>query len=335
MSGFAVYLHPQTCLTSKPVDQIEFMGHSLPHFNSVRAELERQVNDYPVIPSRQSKYEDFCAVHSDEYLDKLQCMAAGETLQERPQLSLECRGFEYAIPGYRYGLGGMLAAIDEMRAGRLERAYCFSLGGHHAYADWGHGYCMLNPMAAAARYAQKQGFSNVLIVDWDFHHGDGTQSIFAHDSSVYCVSSHNMLDLYMSTMRVLREGTTTRAGELGHCNIPIVGAAYDDEFVQKMELPGKFYRGSESLQVFHLALEHVPWKPDLIFIFSGFDAHRDDCGKNIMDWMNQDYETLTQYVLELAKKASCPVLSVHGGGYQLPITVSAAISHIDVLANYR
>jgi acetoin utilization deacetylase AcuC-like enzyme len=124
-------------------------------------------------------------VHTPTYLDKLKRMAAGEEIAAAPRLSVECTGFEYCLPGYLYGLGGMLEAIDQMRSGALERAYCFSLGGHHAYADWGHGYCLLNPQAAAVRYAQKKGFEHVLVVDWDIHHGDRTQSIFAHDASVY------------------------------------------------------------------------------------------------------------------------------------------------------
>jgi acetoin utilization deacetylase AcuC-like enzyme len=67
--------------------------------------------------------------------------------------------------------------------------------------------------------------------------------------------------------------------------------------------------------------------------FSGYDSHRDDCGKGITDWTDREFQHLTRLVLDLAQKASCPVLSCHGGGYQLPITVSAAIGHIKVLAS--
>ncbi len=99
-----------------------------------------------------------------------------------------------------------------------------------------------------------------------------------------------------------------------------------------MNLPGKLYRPSESLPAFQSALEHIPWTPDLIFIFSGYDSHRDDCGAGITNWSNQEYRLLTRYVIELAEKASCPVLSVHGGGYDLPVTISAAVSHVETLA---
>ncbi len=116
----------------------------------------------------------------------------------------------------------MLAAIDHMKEGSLERAYCFSMVGHHAHSNWGHGYCLLNPLAAATRYAQSVGFAKILLIDWDIHHGDGTQFIFSYDSTVYCISIHNALDLYMAKASNLKAGTTTTATSVGHCNIPVI-----------------------------------------------------------------------------------------------------------------
>jgi acetoin utilization deacetylase AcuC-like enzyme len=335
MPKFATYLHPHTCYTSKPSDQIRFVGHSFPHFSRVRQELEKALSDYPSLPVRKAEYEEYLRVHTEEYLRKLTLMASGEYLEEPPELSIECVGFEYCLPGYLYSLGGMLEAVDRMKKGTLERAYCFSLGGHHAYADWGHGYCLLNPMAATARYAQDHGFERVLIADWDHHHGDGTQSIFANDPSVYCISIHSAADLYMAKVCGLKYGTTTMAEEVGHCNIPVLDQTFDDDFFESMGLGGRFYRAHESLEAFRSALEQIPWNPDLVFIFSGYDAHKEDGGKGITDWTNEDYRLLTQYVLELAQRSSCPVLSVHAGGYRLPVTISAAVSHVEVLASYQ
>lgn len=335
MSSFAIYLHTQVVETSRPVDQIRFVGHSLPYFSLVRQELEKALSDYPALPVRRTEYGDYLRVHTQVYLEKIEQVANAEEVTDPPRLSIECTGLEYCLPGYFYSLGGMLEAIDRMRAGTLERAYCFSLPGHHAYADWGHGYCLLNPQAAAARYAQENVFSNVLIVDWDHHHGDGTQSIFANDSSVYCISIHSAADLYMASTRVLRDGTTTAAEKVGHCNIPLLSRSYSDQFPAQMNLDGKFYRASESLDAFREALDQIPWTPDLIFIFSGYDAHKDDCGAGISDWTNTDFEQLTRHVIDLAKRSSAPILSVHGGGYRLPVTLAAAISHVEVLASYK
>ena len=234
MPKFATYLHPHTCYTSKPSDQIKFIGHSIPYFSQVRQELEKVLGNYPTLPVRQADYTDFLSVHTDTYLKKLMAMASDEPLEELPKQSIENTGFEYCLPGYLYGLGGMLEVIDHMKANILERGYCFSLGGHHAYPDWGHGYCMLNPQAAAVRYAQAQGFEKVLVVDWDHHHGDGTQAIFANDPSVYCISIHSAADLYMSLIGVLRSGTTTKADEVGHCNLPILNQVYGQDFFEEM-----------------------------------------------------------------------------------------------------
>lgn len=333
MPRFATYLYPHTCYTSKPVEQIAFTGFSYPHFSRIRQALASALEHYPALPIRQAAYQDFARVHTPDYLAKLEQMAAGQPPAELPKLGIGCQGLEHCLPGYRYGLGGMLEAIDQMQRGDLDRAYCFCLGGHHAYADWGHGYCLLNAQAAAARYAQTQGFARILIVDWDIHHGDGTQAIFAHDPSVYHLSLYSLADLYMSLACGMRVGTTAVAAELGHCNIPILHQAYPDNFCEQLGLPGTFYRGPEALPAFQAALRQLPWQPDLIFIHSGYDGHKDDCGGNIMDWTNETFEHLTRAVLAVAQTAACPVISVHGGGYNPPVTLAAALRHVEVLAS--
>ena len=332
MSRFAVYLHPETCRLSRPLEQVSFVGHSYPHYSAVRLSLERVLTGYRTLPVRLAAYEDYFRVHSKEYLGKLSALAAGDQLDAPPRLGAECAGYEYCLPGYLAGLGGMMEAIDRMKVGDVATAYCFSLGGHHAYSDWGHGYCLLNPQAAAARYAQEQGFSRILIVDWDIHHGDGTQSIFADDSTVYCVSVHSALDLYMGALRVLRAGTTIAGRDAGHRNIPLLDERFDEDVWSRAEMPGSFFRASESLSSIASALESAPWSPDLIMIFSGYDSHQEDCGKGITNWTNADYRRMTEQVLLLARHAGSPVLSVHGGGYNMPITISAAVSHVKTLA---
>jgi acetoin utilization deacetylase AcuC-like enzyme len=180
-SRFATYLHPETTATTRPPETIAFVGYSWPHFAQIRQALAERTVSYPVLPLRIAPLDTFSSVHTAAYLEQLQRMAEGIVPDVAPRLSAECQGLEHCLPGYRAGLGGMLEAIDQMRDGNLDRAYCFSLGGHHAYADGGPGYCLLNPQAAAVHYAQAHGFSRVVIVDWDIHHGDGTQAIFAGD----------------------------------------------------------------------------------------------------------------------------------------------------------
>jgi acetoin utilization deacetylase AcuC-like enzyme len=334
MTKFATYLHPHTCYTSQQRDRASFVGYSFPYFSKVRQNLAKILQNYPTLPIKKAQYSDYLRVHTEDYLKTLALMALNQPVNQLPKLSGECQNLEYCLPGYLYGLGGMLEAIDWMKKGSLERAYCFSLPGHHAYANSGHGYCLLNPLAAAARYAQTQGFDKILIIDWDIHHGDGTQSIFSNDKSVYCISIHSAVDIYMAKASDLKLGTTTVGDAIGHCNIPILIQSFPLEVLASEGLTGKFYHGEESFDIFSEALSKIPGKPDLILIFSGYDSHKDDCGENITNWTNSDLERLTKFVLDLAKKVSCPVLSSHGGGYNLSVTLSAAVSHVEVLANY-
>lgn len=332
---FAVYLHPEVATTSRPRETITFVGQSLPYVDQVRAALAGAVANYPALPLARADLALYQAVHDRAYLDAIVRAAHSDSDALPLPVNAECAGLEHCLPGYEHSLGGLITAIDQMRGGSLERAYCFSLGGHHAFPDRGHGYCLLNPLAAAARYAQQVGFRRVLILDWDIHHGDGTQTIFAGDPSVYCISVHSAVDLYMAKASRLALGTTTAAVEAGHCNIPVLDGRFGDDVIGTLGLSGHFYRAGESLAAVADALDALPWQPDLICIFSGYDAHRDDCGRHVTGWDTADFGRLTRLVLDRAEQAGCPVLSVHGGGYKLPVTVAAAVEHIRTLATYR
>ncbi len=325
------YLNPETTMLSKPAEQVQFSGHSWPYFNQVRQELHSILRSCPELALRQATLQDYQRVHSPAYLAQLLAMSEGNSVEQPPRMGIGCEGLEFCLPGYLYSLGGMFEAIDQARQGKVLRSYCFSLGGHHAHADWGHGYCILNPQAAAARYAQENGFAKILIVDWDLHHGDGTQSIFARDPSVHCISIHSLGDLYMAVSGGLRMATTTYAEEIGHCNLPVLADTFGDEWMEQMHLPGRCYRADNIIPAFREAVENIPWMPDYISIFSGYDAHVGDHGRGVMNWTNDDYVRLTKIVTALANRVACPILSVHGGGYELPVVVAVATAHVDAL----
>jgi acetoin utilization deacetylase AcuC-like enzyme len=330
---FATYLHREVCSTSRPAQEIDWVGHSYPYFLSVFDALAERLKDYTALPLRQEPLETYGLAHSREYLQKLGQMADGVKLEDPPRMSWECSGLQFCLPGYEYSLGGLLEAIDRMRAGVLDRAYCVGMGGHHAHGDWGHGYCLLHPQATAVRYAQSCGFKRVLILDWDIHHGDGTQAIFAHDPSVYCLSIHSGLDLYMMKASKLEVGTIAGGEAVGQCNLPLLHSMFTDEWMAN-ELPalGRFYRAAESLSVLEDALSKLPWKPHLLCICSGYDSHKEDCGDEITNWTDGNFEHLTRLAISVAEKANCPILSVHSGGYKLPVAVGAAEVHVRTMA---
>lgn len=326
----ATYFHSETCNTTILRDQIEFVGQSLPYYNEVRAGIQKQLN-YPVLDLSRASIDNYKTVHTNKYVDLITALSAGQDV-EHPKLSAECSNLYYAVPGYEYALGGVYKAIDLMKNGDLDRAYCFSLPSHHAFPEKGHGYCLLNTEAAAVRYAQSGGFKKVLIIDWDIHHGDGTQTIFEADPSVYCISIHSAVELYMSIMKSIELGTTTYAKKVGHCNIPVLSEEYTDDFFStELGLPGSVYRSNQIHEQFKLALNNLPFSPDLIVIFDGHDSHAGDCGEGITKFEYEDFRILTKAVKDIAAKAKCPILSMPGGGYNLDITVQAALIHVEEL----
>lgn len=328
---FAVYLHKETCLTNRPVKESEYIGQSLPHYNKIRHVLEFDFKDYPSIELNRADIANFLSVHNKNYFDKIIALSKDQKIEGYP-LSAECTALYYAIPGFEYGLGGMYNAIDKMENGELDRALCFSLPSHHAHPDRGHGYCVFNTQAAAVKYAQSVGFKNILIIDWDIHHGDGTQAIFENDSSVYQISIHNGIDLYMTKAEVHDLGTTIYGESVGHCNIPLVDTIYDEKFIKDCELKGNYYNKEESIPLLLDALKNVPYNPDMVFIFAGQDSHKDDCGSGVTDWENKDFETLMKSVID---QFNCPILATPGGGYKFETTIGVAKAYTDILANYR
>lgn len=330
------YFYPETCLTSKAINDIEFIGQSLPFYNSVRDYMERSLSPYENLLLRHEAIDNFLSVHNRDYLDSICKLAQDIELSEEdtPSLSLECAGLQYALPAYSYSLGGYYQAIEEMKTGILNRAYIFSMPSHHSYTDKGHGYCLLNTLAAAVRYAQSQGFQNILIIDWDIHHGDGTQSIFENDKSVFQISIHNAVDLYMSAVGATMLGTTDYGRKVGQCNIPVLDSHFDQKFWEDCEMTGLYYRSDNCKKQFEIELNNLPFKADLVFIFDGHDSHKDDCGDSVTHFSTQDFVDMTELVLSYSMLVDCPVISSIGGGYNFETHCEAALAHCQTLANF-
>lgn len=328
---FGHYFHPETCLTSMPMENIEFIGQSLPYFDSVRNEVCKNLAGKE-LPLEKVSFKEFESVHEQKYLNQIRKLIKGDQT-DYPEISLECTNLHMAIPGYEYGLGGLYTALNLMRKGVLDRAYCFCLPSHHAFPQKGHGYCLLNSEAAAAKYARSIGFNKILIVDWDIHHGDGTQTIFENDNSVFCISIHSAVDLYMSMVGSTLLGTTSYGLKVGHCNIPVLDENYTtDFFYQDLEMTGEFYRSETCINQFKKEVDKLPFSPDLIIIFDGHDSHINDSGSYTTKFDYDDFRELIKIIKQVSKKNSCPILSMPGGGYDLDITVRCSLLHVEELS---
>ena len=198
--------------------------------------------------------------------------------------------------------GGTLDVIDAIMRGDVRNGFALVRPpGHHAESDRAMGFCLFNNVAIAARYLQwRHGLGHILVVDWDVHHGNGTQEIFYGDDSVLFVSLHQF-PLYPGTGAVGEPGEG--AGEGYTVNVPMPPGVDDDEY----------------LAAFHAVVEPIAeqFAPEFVLISAGFDGHRDDplAGLRLTE---RGYSTLTSILGGIADRfAGGRLAAVLEGGYNL------------------
>ncbi len=252
-------------------------------------------------------------VHTPEYVRQLQAAVQAAPTRLDADTSVSKHSYDVA----RRAVGGVLLAVDAVMAGQARNAFVASRPpGHHALADRAMGFCLLNHVAIAARYAQeKHGVSRILIVDWDVHHGNATQEVFWRDPSVLFFSTHQY-PFYPGTGAASESGAG--AGRGTTINVPLAAGSGDEALIAAFQ---------ERLQP-----AANDFKPEFVFISAGFDAHqRDPLGQ--FQVTESGYAKLTQIVKAIAEQhAAGRLVSVLEGGYDLDALGRSVEAHLRVLS---
>jgi len=282
-----------------------------------------------LLSPRAATTEEISYIHSPSYIKSVQSLAKQGSGYLDGDTPVSEKSYEVAL----YAAGGLLSAVDkvletnqqtpnselrtpnsELRTPNFSNAFCLVRPpGHHSLVNHGMGFCLFNNVAIATRYAQKKHhLKRVAIVDWDLHHGNGTQDAFYDDDSVLFCSLHRY-PYYPGS------GSTQETGE-----------GKGEGFTVNIPLSG-FISNKKYLEVFSKLMTEVvkPFKPDFIFISAGFDTYKDDplggLGLEI-----EDYASLTNMVTAVADEC-CQgrLVSTLEGGYDLqglPLCIEAHLS---------
>jgi acetoin utilization deacetylase AcuC-like enzyme len=276
-----------------------FLGHEMPpghpespeRLTSIVARLRASDiwDDLVHLKPRKAEEADLLEVHTAEHVEHMKKLVG----YADPDTYVSKGSYEAAL----YAAGAVLEAVDRIKAGEIDRAFCaVRPPGHHAEANRAMGFCMFNNVAVGARYAQKAGYQRVFIIDFDVHHGNGTQNMFYSDPDIYYLSSHQYPH-YPGTGRPEETGSGDGQGTTANYPMQAGSGLKEYSMLYSDALPGKMRE----------------FDPNLIIVSSGYDLHSRDplAGIRIPD------EGIEMIVSSIVRSMDRPCIFSLEGGYDL------------------
>ena len=255
-------------------------------------------------------------VHDPDYIAALHpaCENGQKFMGASSDSPISRRSYDAAVRA----VGAALTAVDAVMTGRARNAFAaVRPPGHHAMPDGAKGFCLFGNAAIAARYAQeKHSLDRVMIIDWDVHHGDGTQEIFYDDPSVFFFSTHQY-PFYPGPSGA-SGNTGAGDGEGFTLNVPLAARSGDRAVLEAFDT--------------QLAEAFRRFRPQLVIISAGFDAHEAD-PLGALGWSSEVYGELTRKVRALAREQGHErIVSVLEGGYSKEAMTKGVTAHLEALA---
>lgn len=242
------------------------------------------------IKPRKADFEDIALVHDRAYIERIKNFTTG-------YLDPDTYMSEHTLEAALHAAGAVIEAVERCRKGEIDRAFCaVRPPGHHAEKNRAMGFCIFNNVAIGARYGLKLGYHRIFIIDFDVHHGNGTQHIFEDDNTVFYFSTHQY-PYYPGTGRDTERGMDK--GEGYTYNVPMQAGAGDKDY----------------LYVYETILPDLVKKfiPEIVLVSAGYDIHKYEPLGSI----RVSDEGIRSIVRSILSSTTRPVVFVLEGGYDL------------------
>lgn len=276
-------------------------------------ERSKYIKQLECIDPREATEVEIKYVHSPEYIKEVKKVSenGGGGIGNMTYVGPD--SFEIAS----LAIGGALSGVDAVMEGKIKNAYVLTRPpGHHAEKDYGSGFCLFNNVAIAAHYARKTyGIDRIMIVDWDVHHGNGTESAFYDDPNTLVMSLHQ--EYVFPAGRGNAEDVGTGKAQGHNINIPLPAGTADEGYLTVLEE-----------LVVPIAEQ---FKPEFIFISAGQDPSRfDPLGRMLMT--AEGFEKMTNVIIDIANRyAKGRLVACHEGGYSSAYVPFCTLKIIEAL----